>query len=269
MAVKDRERLAKELFSVSLDTLESMPGRALGFLRAAGTNLAIFSQLQTRGYSKLIHRDGWRLLQAASNVGVVADDTPDIAPEVADAIAKLDDLDDEWYQIITASLKYEYPDQLAIVIGDKKPARGAGAVLNMSSFSQGLNVLESSPERAATREADAKALELIAPRGIGAKERAAVAALLEKAMSTPEAKPRSPEEIAAADEAYVRALGALRQWYDVWSTIARVAVRRRDRLIQLGLAHRKSPAEPEEPEAGGGVTPAPAGGGTPTPGGGV
>ena len=46
----------------------------------------------------------------------------------------------------------------------------------------------------------------------------------------------------------MRSLGALWIWYQEWSEIARVEVKRRDRLIQLGLAQRKAPGKGEEEE---------------------
>ena len=241
MGVIEREELSKKLYGVSLRTLEETPERAVKFLRAAGTNLGIFAKLQMRGYSDVVHRQGWRYLEATSNIGIVVDECPELAPEVVAAIAELDDLDDEWHKILTVSWKHDHPEQLKHVVGERKPARGGAAVMNMAGFYKGLNDLESSPERTASRDADKAALDVVAPRGMGPKELAAVNLLLEQAMSTPLARLRTPEEEAAADEAYVHALGSLRKWYEVWSTIARVVIKRRDRLIQLGLARRKSP----------------------------
>ena len=249
MGVFEREELSKKLYDISLRTLEDTPDKAVTFLRTAGTNLGIFAKLQTRGYSKLIHRQGWRYVEATANIGIVVDESPELAPEVIAAIADLDDLDDEWYKILTVSWKYDYREQLEHVVGNRKPARSGASVVNMGAFAGGLNDLESSPEREATRDADKAALELVAPRGMGPKERAMVNELLERAMSAPQARPLTPEQEEAADLAYVQALGDLRKWYEVWSTIARLVIKRRDRLIQLGLAHRKA-SEADESAAG-------------------
>ena len=43
---------------------------------------------------------------------------------------------------------------------------------------------------------------------------------------------------------YLKALGALRVWYVDWSEMARSVVKRREYLIQLGLAKRKSAKKP-------------------------
>ena len=91
-------------------------------------------------------------------------------------------------------------------------------------------------------------LRSYAERGIGPSDRTSAAALVDQAMSTPSGSPRSQEELATADEAYVRALVELRDWYELWSEMARIEIARRDRLIQLGLAHRRYGAGDEEPE---------------------
>jgi len=259
MPVKNREALAKELCGVSLDTLEDTPGRALDFLRAAGTNLAIFTSLCGRGYSALVHREGWTKLSASSSIGIVADDS-EIAPEVAAAVAKVDEQDEVFIRIIRATWKRRFPEQASFVLRDMQPATRMEAVLNMSTILDGLTALESSPDRASTRDQDGQALALLAKRGLGAELRAEIAGWVEKAKSVPQSTPMSPEDLAQADEAYVRALGDLRAWYEEWSEIAKVVIKRRDRLMQLGLAHarQREVAEPETEEpapGGGGVTP--------------
>lgn len=51
-------------------------------------------------------------------------------------------------------------------------------------------------------------------------------AQLKVAMSAPEVEPVDEAAIAASDEAYVRSLADLRERYDEWSRVARVAVKR-------------------------------------------
>jgi hypothetical protein len=43
----------------------------------------------------------------------------------------------------------------------------------------------------------------------------------------------------------------LRAWYERWSGIARIVIKRRDYLIQLGLAARRSPRDDGGEEGGG------------------
>ena len=78
-------------------------------------------------------------------------------------------------------------------------------------------------------------------RGVDEEERKRLHALIKKAESTPVVVPVDDTAKAAADKKHLGALIALRVWYEEWSEMARAAVKRRDHLILLGLAKRKSP----------------------------
>ena len=58
------------------------------------------------------------------------------------------------------------------------PAKGIAAVLSVSDLLDRLDALETSPERKATRKTDRAALDTLAKRGIDAKERARLRALV-------------------------------------------------------------------------------------------
>ena len=97
-----------------------------------------------------------------------------------------------------------------------------------------LDALEKGPERKATRKEDHAALDTLAARGINAKERARLSELVHISQSASETEAPDEEGKAAREEAYVKALGALRVWYVDWSDMARSVVKRRDYLIRLG-----------------------------------
>jgi hypothetical protein len=254
MPLLERQQLALKLYNVTLETLETIPSRALDLLRGAGRNLAIFASLQHRGYDKIVHQQGWNLLQDTGRT--VFSPGKEMDPAVADAVAKADAMDGDIIKVIRAAWKIRFPEQLEFVVGTMKPSTGMEAVLNCRTIHLRLGALENGPERASTRQQDTEALAVLAKRGLGPAERKELGAIVEVATSTPETKPPTPEQLAADDEAYVRALGELWVWYDEWSEIARVVVKRRDRLMLLGLAHRKSSGEdvddpaPEEPSNG-------------------
>ena len=99
----------------------------------------------------------------------------------------------------------------------------------------------SAPSRhEAPRRSPATILATRSARGITAKERARLADLVQTAQSTTEIEAPDEAGEAAREEAYVKALGALRVWYVDWSDMARSVIKRRDYLIRLGLAKRKS-----------------------------
>jgi hypothetical protein len=75
-----------------------------------------------------------------------------------------------------------------------------------------------------------------------------LAARVAVAKSADKVEPLNEAALQAADDKYIKALADLRTWYELWSRIAKVTIKRRDYLMQLGLAHRKSPSSPTEDE---------------------
>jgi hypothetical protein len=60
------------------------------------------------------------------------------------------------------------------------------------------------------------------------------------------------EKVAKSEADTLRNLMALRAWYEEWSSIARVVIKRRDYLIRMGLAKRRvlavEPPAPPSPD---------------------
>lgn len=238
----------------SRQTLEDMPERALRFLSGAGRNLAIFSVLAKYGYDQAEHSEGWRLLKASSEASHVTKAEGANPVEAREATDALDQWDEPWFRIASSALARRFPEQERFVFNnDLSPAAGAGAVLAVSTFLDRLDALESSPDREATREADHAAVALLAERGITSAERQRLRELVAAAQTVPNVP--SPDELAraeaaaaAAEEEQLRQLRQLYLWHREWSTIAREAISRRDYLIQLGLASRRSQKKPTEQE---------------------
>ncbi len=59
--------------------------------------------------------------------------------------------------------------------------------------------------------------------------------------------PRDEAKRAEREKKHVASLVALRAWYEEWSEIARAAIKRRDYLIRVGLAKRKSAKKAGKP----------------------
>jgi hypothetical protein len=213
----------------SRQTLAEVPGRALAFLRAVGTRPGIREALATVGFRREDHEEGWKLLSAACAWGERAapyQNADDGAVrEATEAIAT-------WLRVhiprLRLGLERMHPDQAAYVFDGLERTPRRAALVQMGSLLSKLDALETSPDRAGTREADAAALGILETRGLGRQERARLAALLERAQSfvakeTAEVEPRGTE------------LVALHRWYVEWLAAARVAVKRGDYLRALGV----------------------------------
>lgn len=228
-----------KLPDVSDDTLLEVPARALKFLLAVGTSQAINAALSTRGYDRDDHDRGWSLLHAVA--GYEGKKAAEVTPsgDAARAVKKLDDWDEEGFTLIEASWQYSFPEQYAFVTaGGLHAERGSGAVRAVKTLLDRLDAIESSPERAATREQDHAALALLARRRLNPERRAQLRALLAQAERFEPITAPAEDPASKLDDRTRRL--ALYAWLSEWSLIARSAIRRRDHLIQLGLAKPRS-----------------------------
>lgn len=224
---------------VTRETLEDTPSRVLPFLRAVGTSVPIRSILQAHGFTDAERKLGWTLLHAVSGFTDEAKaETVDV--RVRDAMNTLDAWDEDGFRIVRAAFTRLHPAQKEFVLAGLGPSTGAGAVAGVKALLGRLDALEKGPERKATRKDDHAALDTLAARGIDAKERARLTALVLTAESASDIEAPDETGKAAREAVYLKALGALRVWYVDWSEMARSVVKRKDYLIRLGLAKRKS-----------------------------
>jgi len=237
----DEDMLALDV-NVTRETLEGTPVRVLTFLKAVGTSASIRASIAARGYRREDHMEGWKLLHAVS--GYQDPEAPDDDTSVRDAIQQLDEWDEGGFQIVAATLKHRFPEQASFLLKGLKPATGAAAVLGVKQLLDRLDALETGEGRSATRETAQAALAILAQRGIDSTQRQRLRDLIKVAESAPEISLPDAQSAAKADAAHVKRLMALRAWFEEWSSITRVAIKRRDYLIRLGLA-RRHPKSPE------------------------
>lgn len=229
--------------------LDEIPARALRFFGAVSSNSYIRATLNTRGYSDEIHERAWRLICAAAGFRP----TPGKAlmkPEAASAIAELDGWDEPNFRVARAAL-LETPEQLAFVFEGLEAQRGAASVTSVTTFLDRLDELESGKDRKATRKADQAALDKLAARRIGPEERERLRGLLAIAKASPAAEdlvpdPKKTEKDDAKKAEQRQAKIELWRLYAEWSEVAKADIKRRDHLIQLGLAKRKAKKKGEE-----------------------
>jgi hypothetical protein len=225
--------------TVSRETLEGTPVRVLVFLKGIGTSAAIRAAMATRGYNGQHHIEGWRLLHAVSGFHEIAAPVEDAS--VREAINQLDDWDEDGFQIIAATLRYRFPEQANFLLDGLQVSTGAAAVSGVKQLMDRLDALESGSGRDSSKQKDQAALRILAERGIDSKERQRLRALITVAESAPDLSLPDAASIHKSESTYLQSLMALRAWFEEWSGIARVAIRRQDYLIRLGLAKRRSP----------------------------
>jgi hypothetical protein len=212
--------------------LENTPARAILFLRAIATDQGIRSAMFCAGYNDLEQAEGWRLVHAASGYSEPESTTNDAADTaVRQAIADLDNWDESGFRRAHAALERLHPEQDAFVFNGLEASRGPTAVLGVAKFLDRLDTLEKGSE------AERAAIATLTQRGITPVVRQQLRELITVAQT---ANPVQPRPVNPTTEAEQQSLEALFAWYKDWSETARAVIRRRDQLILLGLAKRKS-----------------------------
>ncbi|MBX3212383.1 MAG: hypothetical protein KF850_10150 [Labilithrix sp.] len=233
----DRAGMPAREPTVTQETLETTPGRAITLLRALGTVPVLRRALEVRGYSPDEHRRGWALLQAASGYdgsGEPAGFNARVDRAVRDAIAEIDAWDEDGFRIVRAAFGRLHPEHAKTVLAGLSPSTGAAALLGVETLLDRIDALaksKSAEDRAAIATLDA--------RGLDEAERKRLRALVKVAKDGTSRDDSPAEEAVRMARERQTALVELRAWYEDWSEMARVVFKRRDHLIRLGLAKRK------------------------------
>jgi hypothetical protein len=224
--------------TVTRETLDETPARALKLLRGLGTRPAIRGALAKRGYSDADHAEGWSLLHAASGY-VAGGPTTTVDADVEAAIHAVDAWEHSELPVIRATLARHAPAIGDALLAGTHVESGVGALVVVETVLDRLDALEKSKHKE-----DHAALAVLAKRGIDKAARHQIRAALDKAKTGASATPSADDTATtAADGKHVAALAKLRSWYEEWAGIAHSAITRRDHLILLGLAKRKAPAK--------------------------
>ncbi|MBI5515430.1 MAG: hypothetical protein HY909_16745 [Deltaproteobacteria bacterium] len=246
-AAKRGDVEAFETVSVTRAVLEETPGRALTLLMAMHRNRAIRAAMESVGCLPAQRADGWNRLRAVTVDSETSDggdgDTSVVETSVRDAVLALDEADEDLVRVVRATLTHSFPAQAGAVLKGVKAGEGGAAVLTVATILGRLEGLKSSGLGRA-------ALERLSARGLTAARRGQLATWVEVAQGAglaPVFDREKDAELAARkdgeDAEYLRALRALRAWYEEWSELARTVVARRDYLILMGLGERKAKAK--------------------------
>lgn len=139
-------------------------------------------------------------------------------------MAELDAWDEPNFARYGAALRRRFPSAYAYVFRDLKASTGSDAVAGVATFLARIKTLAegSDPARSASVKDDAKAIALLETRGLEAKERKRLDALVKLALGPTESLDALPTED-PADERLAK-LAQLKGWYDEWAATARAVV---------------------------------------------
>jgi hypothetical protein len=215
-------------------------------------NARIAEALGAYGFTKTDLDDGWKLLKALTGGRLSQLPSGRRDPTLLD---KLDEWENRWFPVASASLAHRYPDVHAWLFLNLAQTEGAEVIVSVGTLLDRLNAMASEPSLGS---AGAEARNLLAQRGLNAATLEVAQNLLAQAGSTAPATTPTPMDAEAA----AKAEQAMWNWYLEWGEIARVAVKDRRLLRELGFLNlKRSLAEEIEEDVADDVQPeAPAAG---------
>ncbi len=199
----------------------------------------VVEALRQYGFTDADRLEGLRLLGALTEgrLGMRGPVTQD--PSL---LRRLDEWENRWFPITSASLKSRFPEVHEWLFLNLTQQEGAAVVLSVGTFMQRFGKMATEPSLGAR---GAEAVAFLEQRGFNASAvRAATELLTELGSAEPTDVLSEIDPVAAS-----AAETAMWQWYLEWGEIARVAVRDRKLLRELGFLNYKAPDETEEGQA--------------------
>lgn len=222
--------------NVNPSTLERAPERAQRFLRGVVRNPAIYQAMLPMGYNAQHHQRGVVLLTEIIGLQKVKPSSPEANKRGLELLGRASALDGPLMTRIDGALRYSHPAQRDRLLEGLSDATDFVAAANLRVLFTRYSALATSADpqdQAATRALD--------ERGIDAAWMGKIQELLQ-ALDTFQIEPFEP----STQEERQAALLALHAWWSEWSNNARRAITRRDWLITLGLAYRRTTPQGDE-----------------------
>jgi hypothetical protein len=220
--------------------LAQLRERGTKFLGTLSMEPQIFRIMVEHGYSQNEHREGWDLALPVLGYNPRASSGGGAPSSQSEAITALDQWDEPNFARALAALQRLHPAQCEYVFRDGlTAAEGAAAIASVQTFKDRVVALRdgTDPGRAETREADKAAVETLAKRKIFDAE---IETKLSTWLNTAKGVSLPTDASLENTPAFQAAARAFKAWLEDWRETARTTVTRRDYLIRLGLARRRS-----------------------------
>ena len=212
-------------------------------------NARVAQALAGYGFKQTDMEEGWSLIYALGK-GRLAVLPP--GPRDMESLLKLDAWENQWFPISQAALERRFPAVAARFFLNLSQTEGPEVTISVRTFVDRFDELAAMPDKYGAEAP--KAVELLRERGV-------TPAVVEEARKllttlTQVAEPSDPVDDEEQEEQLIQAEDAMWSWYLEWSKIARVAIKSRVLLRQLGFLARRGGEEDEEAEAPATGTPA-------------
>jgi hypothetical protein len=218
-------------------------------------NPAVATALSAYGFTEVDMEEGWGLVHDLGK-GKLA--ILPAQPRDLEVLAKLDAWENHWFPVSSASLERRFPTVFAGLFLNLQQAEGPAVAVTVRTFVDRYDELTAPNSKYGPEGAKAK--ELLATRGLTPVVVEEARNLLSQ-LTKVAASPITQAAIVEQEAELARAEDALWASYLEWSQVARVAIKQRALLRQLGFLNRHAVEEEPSPvpapgTGGGGQVPA-------------
>ena len=218
--------------------------RRTKFFQGVTRNREIRAGLQARGLTAEELLFGWDLYTVVVGVRQAAELLPPPPANLAsDAMTRLDAWDGPAFNTMRAILEHRTPKASNFLFAQLSPGKGPKAVVAVERFMARYDRLVAGTAEGVPPSEAQEAVQVLAERRVLDSDTAANLRHLVKTARTGSVEPEPVREAPTLDEATFE---RYRAWLHEWREVARATFTRRDYLISLGLATRRTNASGEE-----------------------
>jgi hypothetical protein len=222
-------------------SLGDKTARVIRFLLGV-RNPRIATALASYGFKSTDMEEGWKLINDLGRGKLAVLPT---GPRDMETLLKLDAWENQWFPIAQATLDRRFPALSARFFLNLVQTEGPEVAISVRTFVERYDELVAGDAKFGAEAA--KAVELLAQRGVTAAVIADAKALLQNL--TQVAEPSEPVSVEQQEAELEEAETAMWGWYLEWSKIARIAIKQRVLLKQLGFLNVRRGGEEEAEEA--------------------
>lgn len=212
-------------------------------------NPRIAAALTQHGFTNADLEEGWKLLRALTRSHL--DAPAETASADPDALRALDEWENQWFVIASATLMRRAPKVHERLFRNLSQTEGVEVIVSVGTFLERWDNLDKPVKDGGLGTEGKNAKKLLAARGLNEKVIGDAKALVSKLGRIDGPLP-DLEKITAEDAQFEQAERELWGWYLEWSTIARSAIKQRSLLMKLGFLRGSGRnKEDEDGELGG------------------
>jgi hypothetical protein len=212
----------------SRHTRSAIETRALRMLRTLSTSATIRAEMETHGYTRSDHDEGWTLLLAVAGFGPQTKQPTTNEGAIRAAVVALEDFTVNDLPCFAAAVRRVHADHYDALFGGITFARSPDAMVEATLFLERYAPLLTKH----AKKVDHAVVTLLEKRGLTREvfkilsDQADLTRSSPTAIETPNAKERDAQ------------LAKLDAWIVDWTTTARRAIQRRDQQLRLGIGRR-------------------------------